>query len=489
LPLIVPRLLGAERFAIGLTSDRTCIEGTSVSVASSAAPTLLLIGGLRGDDDSKRVVSRVVRDFEISKKRRPFRLLAIPLANPKGSRLVFPPEGVAYRDNAESHYLWRWIAAQAPDLVLIAGDDFGLAKALSENAVAGVGRIPALRVGSNAGILKSVPKVIPQSEAHLELDRRRSRTPRQLAEELAQYYGHDFDETVYIPAIALIGQLRLGHVAEVERLVAPYVDGSRSSLAKPASTNLAGHLIFAELASRTRDARYVQLVRKAADLGFDQAGEMKQSMPFHDEMSDSVFMACPILAAAGKLTGERKYFDMATRHLLFMQNLCLRPDGLYRHSPMSETAWGRGNAFPALGLALTLSDFPRDHSDYHAMLMAFQQHMAALARFQAQDGMWREVVDQACAYTEFSATAMIGTAMLRGIRNGWLARESYQPLVLKAWRAVSARVGRDGTLMDVCESTGKRKSLDDYLRRAAILGRDARGGAMALLFSTEMAGL
>jgi unsaturated rhamnogalacturonyl hydrolase len=43
--------------------------------------------------------------------------------------------------------------------------------------------------------------------------------------------------------------------------------------------------------------------------------------------------------------------------------------------------------------------------------------------------------------------------------------------------------------MDVCESTGKQKSKADYLRRAAILGTDPRGGAMALLFATEMAGL
>jgi hypothetical protein len=33
------------------------------------------------------------------------------------------------------------------------------------------------------------------------------------------------------------------------------------------------------------------------------------------------------------------------------------------------------------------------------------------------------------------------------------------------------------------------KSLDEYLKRAAILGPDPRSGAMALLFATELAGL
>src|SRR5580700_412071 len=82
------------------------------------------------------------------------RLLAIPVANPDQERLVFPPTGVAYRENAASHALWRWIGIHAPDLVLIAGkQDFGLAKALSEGAVAGVGRIPAGLVEGNGGWL------------------------------------------------------------------------------------------------------------------------------------------------------------------------------------------------------------------------------------------------------------------------------------------------------------------------------------------------
>jgi unsaturated rhamnogalacturonyl hydrolase len=100
-----------------------------------------------------------------------------------------------------------------------------------------------------------------------------------------------------------------------------------------------------------------------------------------------------------------------------------------------------------------------------------------------------EVIDEPASYPEFSATAMIATAMLRGIRNGWLDAGSYQPRVDLAWRAILARTDADGRLMDVCESTGKQKSLNDYLHRAAILDRDPRGGAMALLFATELAGL
>jgi hypothetical protein len=58
--------------------------------------------------------------------------------------------------------------------------------------------------------------------------------------------------------------------------------------------------------------------------------------------------------------------------------------------------------------------------------------------------------------------------------------------VEKAWRAVLRRTGADGVVMDVCESTGKQSSLQAYLDRAAIWGKDPRGGAMAMLLAGEM---
>src|SRR5205814_2024331 len=110
--------------------------------------------------------------------------------------------------------------------------DFGLAEALSRNAVAGVGRIPARRVEAGQALESAVPKRVLKSEARLEMERRLARTPRQVAEQLAEYYGHEFSEPVYIPAMALIGRLRLGSRDDVERLVSPFADGSKDSLAK-----------------------------------------------------------------------------------------------------------------------------------------------------------------------------------------------------------------------------------------------------------------
>jgi unsaturated rhamnogalacturonyl hydrolase len=490
--LLPPAGAGAgERWTIGLSTSGAPIEADVIAGPSSSSPTVLVVGGLQRPDESGQAVARETAAFEqIPQSRRAFRLIAIARANPDAQPLQFPPSGVAYREQVESHVLWRWIGAHAPDLVLVAGPDPGFVDALSQNVVADVGRIPARQVDGSTRFLQALTAPVTLSDAHQEIDRRLARTPRALAEELARVYGRQFTQPTYIAAMAVVSRLRLGERDDVARLLAPYLDGTQDSFARPSQSSLASHLLFFEYARRVRDDRATALVLRAAANGFAENGGLREFMPLHGGWSDSLFMDVPVLAWAGALTGEPRYFDMAARHADFMQRIVRRPDGLYRHQMSADAAWGRGNAFPALGLALTLSEFPPAHTDYPRLLASYRMHMAALARFQDENGMWRNVIDRPGAYPEYSATAMIATAMLRGIRHGWIDRGMYEPLVEKAWQAILARTGADGRLVDVCEGTGTRGLTDaDYLRRGAILGRDDRGGGMALFFATELAGL
>jgi rhamnogalacturonyl hydrolase YesR len=489
--LLHAEAFAAERWTIGLSTNGMAIEAAVIAGRSSSSPTVLLVGGLERPDQSSDAVAREAAAFEqIPQNRRAFRLIAIPRANPGAQLLQFPPSGIAYREQVESHVLWRWTGLQAPDLVLVAGPDLGLVEALSQNAVIDVGRIPARRVDASTQFLRSIIEPISLSSAHQEIERRLARSPKAFAEELARVYGQQFTEPNYIAAMGVVSRLRLGERDDVARLLAPFLTGAKDSFARPSQSSLAAHLLFFEYARRAGDDRARALVLRAAASGFTENGELREFMPLHGGWSDSLFMDVPILAMAGALSGERRYFDMAARHFAFMQPIVRRPDGLYRHQVSGDAAWGRGNAFPALGLALTLSEFPKDHPDYPRLLASYRAHMAALARFQDENGMWRNVIDRPGAYPEYSATAMIGTAMLRGIRNGWIDRATYDPVVQRAWRAILARTGPDGRLVDVSESTGTRGLTDDgYLRRAAIFGRDDRGGGMAMFFATELAGL
>jgi len=497
--------VAAETFDVGLAGNGTRIDAVAVTGRAADAPTVLLVGGLDGDDATAVAVRAAIESYDKLRARdRAFNLLAVPVANPERAPLEFPPTGVAYREHSESHALWRWIGTHGPDLVLIAGGNGGggaasssaasssgapadlLAAALSGQPVAGIGKIPSRRWTGPDELRTLRAADVPMSEAHRELERRAARSPRALAEELAQHYGHDFDPPWYIGAIALIARIKLGQIDDVRRIVEPYVDGTKNSLAQPSSLVLGGHIVFTELARRTHDPRYVAAVRKVGDLGFEPDGQMKESMPYHQEFSDSIFMGTAIVAQAGALTGERKYFDMAARHLAFMQNLDRRADGLYRHQPATDAAWGRGNGFAALGLTLTLAELPRDHPAHASTLASYRSLMAALLPFQNRDGLWRNVVDYPGAYAELSGTAMIGYALARGLHEDWISGRDYERAIAHAWSAVNVRVSSSGELVDVCESTARMTSLEQYVRRAAILGPDPRGGAMAMLFATEL---
>ena len=460
----------------------------------------------------------------------------------------YPARGPFYQSatNPEAQYLWQWTGLHAPDLVIdvragakrgwlvplpetktgkqlatalgrlvqqlpaggaVPQGDF--ASGLMKAPPAGTGLIPAVRVtvtdddalAGNGSFLAELLEqalkaggLVP-SPARAEILTRRKRTALEVAGQLARRYGHDLKSVQYIPALALVGRVRLGglteddsHLADVRKIAAPWLDGSRDSLAgRVSGSTLSGHLIFAELANATGERQYVAPVLAAAGHAFDESGKPREAMPFHSEMSDAVFMGCPILAEAARLTGEERYEAACLRHLRFMVKLNVRKDGLHRHSPLDETAWGRGNGFPALGLAMSLEALPADAVGREEILAAFRAHLRAMLRYQDPTGMWHQVVDHPESYREFSCTAMTTYALIRGLRRGWLEAEEFAPTVARAWPALLDRIAPDGTLVDMCTGTGKQKNLRAYYERGAIHGPDARGGAMGLMVTTEMA--
>jgi unsaturated rhamnogalacturonyl hydrolase len=489
---------GVSRVAIGVRLDDRVVSASVTSAflePLAEQPRVLLV--VDENRDGVEFAGQVARAWNrlAADDGRPAEMALVRIEG--GTKAAtFPPEGTSYQGpNPADQYLWRWIGMAAPDLVveLRAGDlqrwsssqataaalaglaeiigietrprdglpKDSLTAALADGTPCDVGVVPGalLETPSADASLKQLidclaDQALPPSAARSELRRRSERSPVDLATELSRVYGHQLGSVAYIPSLALVGRLRLGeltsdgsHQRDVLQIVAPYVDGTKSTLGeKPSGSTMSGHLVFGELFERTKKPRFVKLACVAGDLGFNADGSLKSSMPFHSEMSDAVFMGTPILVQCGRLTGETKYFDMAARHLRFMLKLNLRDDGLHQHSPIDSerTAWGRGNGFPALGLALCLSDLP-DNSPYRdEFLSAYRAHMAAMIRHQDETGMWHQIVDRPESYREFTVTCMTTFAMARGLRRGWLDRETYEPVVRRGWEAIRLRVASDG---------------------------------------------
>lgn len=398
---------------------------------------------------------------------------------------TFPPEGPAYAgENAAAHAIWRWIGLTAPDAVFVPRTPAGLAlaEALRSHPPAEVGMVSVFvteRDGegkTRTSLLPPVQNELP--EASDAMTARLARSPGEVFDQLSKHYGQTYSGS-YIQALALIAKMRRDPDFDPAPLASPFLSASLPQ----SGGSIASALLYAEWGTEAAEDRFLRV----ADLAFDASGQPREAMPHHGEMSDALFMGGPVLATAGQITGEDRYFAQALRQVRFVQDLCLRDDGLYRHSPLCEAAWGRGNGFPVLGLVLMLESFPSDHPDRGFLQEKLIAHLEALAPHQNQSGMWRQIIDRRDSYAEFSATAMIAHGIARGIREGWLDRATWLPRLQKAWEAVKARIGNDGdTLVDVCTGTGKQASVEDYYRREAILGHDDRGGAMALLLAGEM---
>ena len=103
----------------------------------------------------------------------------------------------------------------------------------------------------------------------------------------------------------------------------------------------------------------------------------------------------------------------------------------------------------------------------------------------ASDVYKRQVLNHPGTYAEFTATAIIGFALQRGLDKGWIKGSGYRRAVDQAWLAVNSRTSFTGTFIDVCESTARQASNEDYIKRMAILGPDPRAGGMAMMFATE----
>jgi unsaturated rhamnogalacturonyl hydrolase len=318
-----------------------------------------------------------------------------------------------------------------------------------------------------------------------------ARTPLDVARVLAARYPES-PIMSYIPGVAWAGSLRLSQLTgdakwldKPRRDLAPFLSGAKPTIAEPyLLTSLAGHLALADLAAIDRNDDAMALARKAADFIVSDDGSIKYARSWTDDM----FMASALLARVGARTTEDRYARAVGRLLTSYADKLQRSDGLFNHAADGPFAWGRGNGFALMGLTEALTFLPNDWPDRAKVLDIYRKHVRAMTAYQAEDGSWRQVVDEPSSYRELTVTAMTVAAMARGLGLGWLDR-NIRASIDRGWSAVLARVNQDGTLRDVCSSTGAGATKEYYLNRPAVNGADDRGGAMALLAAIEMEAL
>jgi len=464
--------------AAGVTRDESpilTIENPTAFDPADAKRRVILIGAPSGDE---RAAIDAVRWFKTRAPRdvrARWSLSALPLAR---------------FDDGDKQSLARWVAFQAPDLIVTIGS-------LALQTTAPVESVAVEDATAAFGALLRAPR--DRSTARAELLQRVQRAPLDVARLLARRYP-EAPAISYIPALSWIGALRLAVIDHDDRLrakivdqTAPWTSGGKPLFADRIQlTSVAGTMVFAELATDVALAgRSSPDIRASEGRLFDEgvAAAQKEKAPAMPEYgqgwTDDMFMATAVLARSGVRAGHDADLDRAARLLTTYAARLQRDDGLFNHAADGPAAWGRGNGFAAFGLVETLMRLPAAHPARRELLDRYRRLMTAVRTQQSPDGAWRQIIDEPGAYREETATAMLLSAMARGVRLGWLDA-SFRPMLQRAWRALAAHIASDGTLIDVCAGTGAGPTKRYYFDRPAVTGADDRGGAMALGAALDM---
>jgi rhamnogalacturonyl hydrolase YesR len=102
--------------------------------------------------------------------------------------------------------------------------------------------------------------------------------------------------------------------------------------------------------------------------------------------------------------------------------------------------WSRGNGWVLAGLALMLTDLPKDYPTRKFYENLFIEMAEKIKILQPTDGLWRTSLlsPESFDHGEVSGSGFFTYALAWGINNGILNKESYTPVVLKAWKAILA---------------------------------------------------
>lgn len=153
--------------------------------------------------------------------------------------------------------------------------------------------------------------------------------------------------------------------------------------------------------------------------------------------------------------------------------------GLFQHAPesigSSDYFWARGNgwALVALARASEAFDAPYNGGRYDQVLE--REEIRQMLRIAAESLLGRRTIDGGwsaylskpaeCPVAETSGTALITLFLSRGVNEGWLDRDVYGPLAIRALQLLLRRVDVDGTVSgiqppDVGPGCGKVTSYD-----------------------------
>ncbi len=208
--------------------------------------------------------------------------------------------------------------------------------------------------------------------------------------------------------------------------------------------------------------------------------------------ADDTFMSCPFLVRLGEITGEKKHYEEAVKQLLgYRDILFMEKEELYSHiyyppdGDRNNIPWGRGNGWVFFAMEDALEHIPKETDGYKEIAGTLTAFAHGLKKVQSESGMWRQVLNKPDTYLETSATCIFAIGMMRGARNGLLAKE-YEEAAEKAVSDMLDRmVDAAGNIDGVCRGSQCSREVK-YYERLSTNRNDDHGTGLVMTALCEM---
>ncbi len=200
---------------------------------------------------------------------------------------------------------------------------------------------------------------------------------------------------------------------------------------------------------------------------------------------DDMFMITIVQSQAYKATGNREYIDRAAREMVLYLDELQRPNGLFYHAPDAPYYWARGNGWMVAGMTELLQYLPEDNPDRPRILDGYRLMMNSLLRYQADSGIWNQLIDEPDFWPETSGSAMFTFAIINGVKNGWLEEPEYVDVARRGWLALIPYITPEGDVTQVCIGTNKSPDRRHYYDRPRQTG-DFHGQAPVLWCASSL---
>jgi len=315
--------------------------------------------------------------------------------------------------------------------------------------------------------------------------------PRELGTKVAEHFlpspHYHTDRIVYPEVCAWYGALELARVTNNTDLISKLqtrfepLFSSEAALLPPVGEHVDFSMFGSlplELYLITKNKRYLELGLKYADAQWNKP----DSQGLTDETRfwiDDMYMVTIVQVQAFRATGDKKYLDHAATEMAAYLDQLQQPNGLFFHAKDVPFFWGRGNGWFAAGMTELLRDLPKDHPKRARIVLGYHTMMGALLKYQPPAGAWRQLLDHEESWPETSGTGMFAFALISGVRNGMLSKETYGSAARRAWIALAGYVDQNNDVTSVCEGTNKLNNLEYYLLRKRRTG-DYHGQAPLL---------